>query len=77
MGNAWVIVSAPDEATVAPDFVWDGDEFRPIADLDDAFIYSDGNYTVEQVRAIQGDFQARFTDRDVRMRRVSVTVAFA
>lgn len=74
MGNAWIIVSAPDEATANPDSVWSGSEFLPIADINQADTYTDTTFTVVQVRAFQGDLQSRYTDRDVRMRRATVTV---
>ena len=77
MGNAWVIGSAVDEAAADIDFIWDGDEFVPVASINDAQIYGDGQFSTEQVRGIQGGFQSQFTDRDVRMRRVTVAVTLA
>lgn len=74
MGNAWVLTSAPTEGA-AIDSVWDGDEWRPIADINSAQLFGDGATPVETMRAIQGDFQSRYTDRDVRMSRATVTVA--
>lgn len=76
MGNAYLLVSAPTEG--APiDSVWDGDEWRPIADINDAQTFGDSEITVEEMRGIQGQYQGRFTDRDVRMARATVTVALA
>jgi hypothetical protein len=77
MGNAWILGSAADEAATDIDSVWDGDEFVPVANINDAQIYGEGQFSTEQVRGIQGGFQSQFTDRDVRMRRVTVTVALA
>ena len=73
----WVIVSAPDESS-APDSVWDGDEFVPIAQINDAFAYREvAGITVESMRAFEGEFQQRFTDRDIRMAEATVTIALA
>lgn len=74
MGNAWVLVSAPSEGA-AIDSVWDGDEWVPLADINTAAAFSDGEATTEEMRAIQGQYQTRFTDRDVRMSRATVTIA--
>lgn len=75
MGNSWLMVSAPDEATVNPDFVWDGTDWVAIANINNALAYTDTTFTAAQARGIQGDLQARYTDRDVRMRRATVTIA--
>jgi hypothetical protein len=74
MGNAYVLVSAPDEAS-AIDSVWDGDEWQPIANINSAQVFGDGDTTVEAMRGLQGQYQSRFTDMDVRMSRATVTVA--
>lgn len=74
MGNAYVLVSAPTEGA-AIDSVWDGDEWVPIANINTAQVFGDGEATVEEMRGIQGQYQSRFTDRDVRMSRATVTVA--
>ena len=70
----WVIVSAPDESS-AIDEVWDGDEFVPIDQINDAFAYREvAGVTVESMRSFEGEFQQRFTDRDIRMVPVTITI---
>lgn len=39
-------------------------------------VYLDSDVTIEQARELQGQFQQEFTDRDVRMERVDITLAF-
>lgn len=73
MGNAWILASADNESGTVNNY-WDGDEWQ--ATLNNALPFTDAaGITVEGMRRTQGDFQQRFDDRDVRMIRVSVTLA--
>lgn len=74
MGNAYLLVSAPTEGA-AVDSVWDGAQWLPIAEINNAQAFGDNEITVEAMRGVQGEYQSRFTDRDVRMVRATVTIA--
>ncbi len=73
--NAWILVSAPDEAS-AVDQCWDGDEWVAIANVNNALASTiAAGTTIEIMRASKGEFQQRFTDRDIRLAEATVSIA--
>ena len=83
----WIICFFNDEAdaNTAIEGVWDGDEIVLSADaVDQAALVSSAEFISEaagndinSVRAIEGDFQQRFTDYDVRLIRAQQTITLA
>jgi hypothetical protein len=83
--NAWIMTAytneseAPGTATIdyvlGTDGTWLDVATTPSL-INGAAIYLDGIFTVDAVRGIQGQFQSRYTDRDVRMERATVSVAY-
>ena len=72
--NAYLLVSAVDEAS-AIDNVWNGTDWVPIAtDLASALVFPYNTVTIEEMRTTQGDFQQRFSDRDVRQANAAVSI---
>lgn len=83
--NAWIMTAYNAEAepsgTAQIDFVLGtGGTWLPVGTdptlINGAATYLDGAFTLEDVRGIQGDFQRKYTDRDVRMERATVTVTY-
>lgn len=81
--NSWIMTAynAEAEATGKADFVLGtGGVWLPLSTdptlINGAATYLDAAFTIEDVRGIQGDFQRKYTDRDVRMERATVTVAY-
>lgn len=79
--NAWIMAGYTDEADTGINFVLSSEgTWLDVATtpslINGAAVYLDGTLEVDEVRAIQGRFQQRYTDRDVRMERATVTVAF-
>jgi hypothetical protein len=69
----YILSSAPNESG-AIDSYWDGDEWQPL--LNNALFFSQASgVTVELMRQTEGDYQQRYTDRDVRMLPAQQTIA--
>jgi hypothetical protein len=84
-GNAWIMTGymseSEDSGTGRIDYVLDSggnwvDVSTNMSLINGAATYLDALFPVEEVRGIQGDFQQKYTDRDVRMERVTVTVSY-
>ena len=73
MSLGWVLASATTEGAVVDNY-WDGDEWQ--ATLAAGLFFGEtAGVTVEQMRASEGDFQRRYTDRDVRMLRAEQAIS--
>jgi hypothetical protein len=84
-GNAYIMTAynAETEAsgTAQIDYVMGTDgTWLPVGTdptlIGSAATYTDAAFPIEEVRAIQGQFQAKYTDRDVRMERVTVSITY-
>jgi hypothetical protein len=80
-GNCFLMTGYSNESDGTIDYVMGVDgTWLPVGTdptlINAAAAYLDAAFPIEQVRGIQGDFQRKYTDRDVRMERATVTIVF-
>lgn len=90
-GNGWIMTAKVDEATVATQMVWGGDDWLAIADytldgvavvgdstlINGAETYADNELAIENIRIKEAQLSQTFNDRYVEKRRVTISIAFA
>lgn len=73
MALGWILGSAVNETAAISEY-WDGDEWSET--LGDSFFLSESaGVTVELARSTEGEYQQRFTDRDVRLLRAQAVIS--
>lgn len=72
--NAWIIAAAVDEASPVSQ-CWSNDDWIEIEKIENATLFTvEEGIEIEDMRAKKADIQGDYTDRDVRIAEVTVTV---